>query len=171
MIDLKRYTQVTNKQLWTYTGMVTRIIGMGIESIGPISNIGDVCVIETKTGNREVFAEVVGFKDEHVLLMPLADLQGIGAGCKVKSYGDKLSVKVGFELLGHVVNWRAEPLTGEELHCEISVPMDNEAPNPLTRNRIKEQLYLGVKAIDGMLSVGKGQRIGIFAGSGVGKVL
>ncbi len=169
MIDLKRYTQVTNKQLWTYTGTVTRIVGMGIESRGPIANIGDICVIETKMGNKEVFAEVVGFKEDHVLLMPLADIQGIGAGCKVKSYGDKLSVKAGPELLGHVVNWRAEPLNGEEVYCTDSVPMDNEAPNPLTRNRIKDQLQLGIKAIDGMLSVGKGQRIGIFAGSGVGK--
>ena len=169
MIDLKRYTQVTSKQLWTYTGTVTRIVGMGIESRGPIANIGDICVIETKMGNKEVFAEVVGFKEDHVLLMPLADIQGIGAGCKVKSYGDKLSVKAGPELLGHVVNWRAEPLNGEEVYCTDSVPMDNEAPNPLTRNRIKDQLQLGIKAIDGMLSVGKGQRIGIFAGSGVGK--
>ena len=169
MIDLKRYTQVTNRQLWTYTGTVTRIVGMGIESRGPIANIGDICVIETKMGNKEVFAEVVGFKEDHVLLMPLADIQGIGAGCKVKSYGDKLSVKAGPELLGHVVNWRAEPLNGEEVYCTDSVPMDNEAPNPLTRNRIKDQLQLGIKAIDGMLSVGKGQRIGIFAGSGVGK--
>lgn len=169
MIDLKKYTAVTHKQLWTYTGIVKRVIGLGIESLGPIANIGDICCIESKTGNKEILAEVVGFKDGHVLLMPLADLNGIGAGCRVRSYGDKLTIKAGEQLLGKVVNWKAEPIDGEDIYCTDTVPMDREAPNPLTRNRISTQMELGIRVMDGMLSVGKGQRMGIFAGSGVGK--
>ena len=169
MIDLKKYSEITKKQLWTYTGQVTKVIGMGIESLGPFVNIGDICHIESDGGKRQVLAEAVGFKDDHILLMPLGNLEGIGPGCKVKAYGDKLSVKVGEQLLGQVVNWKAEPINGKKIDCIDSVPLENSAPNPLTRNRITKQMELGIRAVDGMLTVGKGQRIGIFAGSGVGK--
>ncbi|ADZ84163.1 flagellar protein export ATPase FliI [Cellulosilyticum lentocellum] len=169
MIDFKRYEQATKSQLWTYKGRVTRVVGMSIETLGPIANIGDICYIQPRGKKELVTAEVVGFKDEYLLLMPLGNLEGIGPGCEVLAYGDKLSVKVDESLLGKVVDWRAKPINGDELHCRYQVPIDNTAPNPLTRNRITIPLQLGVRAIDGMLTVGKGQRIGIFAGSGVGK--
>lgn len=169
MIDLKKYSAITNKSLWTYSGQVTKVVGMGIESLGPFVNIGDICSIEALGGQRQVLAEVVGFKEKHILLMPLGNLEGIGPGCQVKSYGMQLSIKVGEQLLGQVVNWQAEPINGEKIPCKDVVPIDNTAPNPLTRNRIHHNMELGIRTIDGMLSVGKGQRIGIFAGSGVGK--
>ena len=169
MINIKKYAEVTKCNLWTYTGEVTRVIGMGIESKGPMANIGDICEVETRAGNEIITAEVVGFKDGHLMLMPLGPLEGIGPGCKVKAFGDKLSVKVDESLLGKVVDWRAQPIDGEQIYCKDSVPIENVAPNPLSRKRIDTPLELGVRAIDGMLTVGKGQRIGIFAGSGVGK--
>lgn len=169
MINIKKYADVTKCNLWTFTGEVTRVIGMGIESKGPIANIGDICEVETRKNSARIAAEVVGFKDGHLMLMPLGSLEGIGPGCKVKAFGDKLSVKVDESLLGKVVDWKAQPIDGEIIHCKDSVPIENTAPNPLDRKRISESLELGVRAIDGMITVGKGQRIGIFAGSGVGK--
>ncbi len=169
MINLAKYRDIAGKQLWTYTGQVTKVIGMGIESLGPFVNIGDICLVEAAGGQKQIQAEVVGFKDGHILLMPLGSLEGIGPGCIVKSYGDKLHVKVSEKLLGQVVNWQAKPINGKTVECADTVPLDNTAPNPLTRKRISSHMELGIKAIDGMLTVGKGQRIGIFAGSGVGK--
>lgn len=169
MMDLKKYIDLINEPLWTYTGQVTKVVGMGIESLGPLANIGDICYIETRNGKEPIKAEVVGFKEDYLQLMPLGGLEGIGPGCKVMAYGDRLTVKVDESLLGKVVDWSARPISGEEVFCKASVPIDNEAPNPLTRKRIHEPMPLGVRAIDGMLTVGKGQRIGIFAGSGVGK--
>lgn len=169
MINIKKYAEITNKNLWTYTGEVTRVIGMGIESIGPRANIGDICTVEARGGKKAITAEVVGFKEGHLMLMPLGNLEGIGPGCKVKAFGDKLNVKVDESLLGKVVDWRAQPIDGEQIFCKYTVPIENTAPNPLSRKRIDTPLELGVRAIDGMLTVGKGQRIGIFAGSGVGK--
>ena len=169
MINIKKYAEVTKCHLWTYTGEVTRVIGMGIESKGPMANIGDICQVETRSGAETVTAEVVGFRDGHLMMMPLGPLEGIGPGCKVKAFGDKLSVRVDENLLGKVVDWRAVPLDGEQIYCRDEVPIENLAPNPMDRKRIDTPLELGVKVIDGMLTVGKGQRIGIFAGSGVGK--
>ena len=169
MINIKKYAQAANRNLWVYTGEVTKVIGMGIESLGPMANIGDICEIELRDGSSTIKAEVVGFKEGHLMLMPLGTLEGIGPGCKVKAYGDKLTVKVDESLLGKVVDWQALPIDHEEMYCKYSVPIENVAPNPLTRNKIDTPLSLGVRAIDGMLTVGKGQRIGIFAGSGVGK--
>ena len=169
MINIKKYTQVVENNLWTYTGEVTKVIGMGIESRGPIANIGDICIVEPRDGRASVKAEVVGFKEGHLMMMPLGNLEGIGPGCKVKAYGEKLTVKVDDRLLGQVVDWQALPIDGSQLHCTYTVPIENTAPNPLTRKKIDCPLNLGVRAIDGMLTVGKGQRIGIFAGSGVGK--
>lgn len=168
-MNIKKYTQVTQKPLWTYTGTVTRVIGMGIESRGPMANIGDICEVETKGRDGTIRAEVVGFKEGHLMLMPLGQLEGIGPGCKIIARGEKLAVKVDQSLLGKIVNWRAEPIQGMAVHPKDSVPIENEAPNPMTRKRIDTPLELGVRAIDGMLTIGKGQRIGIFAGSGVGK--
>lgn len=169
MIDINKYKQVVNNNLWVYSGEITKVIGMGLESLGPMANIGDICEVELRDGSSSIKAEVVGFNEGRLMLMPLGNLEGIGPGCKVRAYGEKLTVKVDDTLLGKVVNWQAIPLDLEELHCMHSVPIENDAPNPLSRKRIDTPLQLGVRAIDGMLTVGKGQRIGIFAGSGVGK--
>lgn len=167
-MSLEKYKEIVDKQIWTYTGKVTKVVGMAIESIGPKVNIGDICTIEGNT-QENMFAEVVGFKENHILLMPLGNIEGIGPGCRVCSYGQKLSVKVGYNLLGNIVDWKAEPIDGTQVDVTEVVPIHNMAPNPLTRNRISKQMILGIRAVDGMLSIGKGQRMGIFAGSGVGK--
>ena len=167
-MNLDKYKQLMDTPLWTYTGIVTKVVGMAVESLGPKVNIGTLCTI-TGSSNEELLAEVVGFNGENILLMPLGDLSGVGPGCIVKSTGEKLQIKVTNDLLGQVVDWQANPLDETPILNGVKVPLENTAPNPLTRNRIHEQMTLGVKAIDGMLSVGKGQRMGIFAGSGVGK--
>ena len=104
MVDISKYQEIKAHQLWTYTGRVTQVIGMSIESIGPAANIGDICYIKPH-GNYEVIkAEVVGFRESHLLLMPLGKLEGIGPGCVVSAYGDKLSVHVDSQLLGQIVD-------------------------------------------------------------------
>lgn len=167
MTDLSKYIQLTDKNRYVYSGKVTKVVGLGIESKGPLANIGDICVVIN--GKKEILTEVVGFRDDILLHMPLGKIEGIGPGCEVRTYREKLSVNVGESLLGKVVDWQAKPIDGTELEYTGTVPLDNEAPNPLTRKRIDTQICLGVKAVDGMLSIGKGQRVGIFAGSGVGK--
>ena len=167
-MNLQKFKTISNQSVWTYTGTVTKVVGMAIESLGPRVNIGEMCTIVSQNG-EDILAEVVGFNGNHILLMPLGNLSGVGPGCIVKSSGEKLSIPVSMQLLGKVVDWSATPLDQETLIMPDKVPLENDAPNPLTRNRIHEQMVLGVKAIDGMLSVGKGQRMGVFAGSGVGK--
>lgn len=168
MIDLQKYSQMTNKALWTYEGKVVKVVGMAIEALGPKANIGDMCIITTSY-QKEVFAEVVGFKDDHILLMPLDKIEGIGPGCQIKACGEQFMIRATEDLLGQVVDWKADPLDGVQILGMDRIPIENEAPNPLTRQRIHQQMPLGIRAIDGMLSIGKGQRMGIFAGSGVGK--
>ncbi|GGI14224.1 flagellar protein export ATPase FliI [Gottfriedia solisilvae] len=152
-------------------GKVLRVIGLMIESKGPKASIGDLCYIFLdKNQKKKVFAEVVGFNDENVLLMPFTNVHDISPGCIVETTGKSLQVKVGNSLIGQVVNALGEPLDGSSLPKGLRpVPTENEPPNPMKRPPISEQVEVGVKIIDSMLSVGNGQRIGIFAGSGVGK--
>ncbi|MGD6775373.1 flagellar protein export ATPase FliI [Sutcliffiella horikoshii] len=153
-------------------GKVKRVIGLMIESKGPESSIGDVCnIIIHKKKKRIVQAEVVGFRDDHVILMPFTDIQDIGPGCMVEATNNPLEIRIGEELRGKVLDALGKPLNQEE---ELPVglgkyPTDQAPPNPMTRPSITEELEVGVKVIDGLLTVGKGQRVGIFAGSGVGK--
>ncbi|MGL4343735.1 MAG: flagellar protein export ATPase FliI [Cellulosilyticaceae bacterium] len=168
MIDLQKYYASVEKVLWNYEGKVVKVVGMAIESLGPKANIGDMCRITTSYG-KEIFAEVVGFREEHILLMPLDKIEGIGPGCRVRAFQEPFKIGVTEDLLGQVVDWKAQPLDGTIIETNETTPIDNESPNPLTRQRIHEQMPLGIRAIDGMLSIGKGQRMGIFAGSGVGK--
>lgn len=168
-MDIKKYQQIRKKNLWVYSGEVTRVIGMGIESKGPMAHIGDICEVMLKDNISSIQAEVVGFKEGNLMLMPLGNLEGIGPGCIVKAYGEALTVAVDEKLLGKVVDWKGQPIDDEVINCHHQVPIENKAPNPLTRKRITEPLQLGIRAIDGMLTIGKGQRVGIFAGSGVGK--
>lgn len=170
-IDFSKYHNVLdNKEFIEYTGKVSKVVGLTIESNGPEVNIGEICKINALRENKVMSAEVVGFKDNKVLLMPLGDMNGIGPGSKVVATRDYLSVGVGNGLIGRVIDGTGRPIDDKgEIVTENIYPVDNKPPHPLERNRIKDPLPLGVKTIDGLLTVGKGQRIGIFAGSGVGK--
>ena len=154
-------------------GRVVRVVGLMIESQGPESSIGDVCHIHlTNTAKKDtiIMAEVVGFKEEIVILMPYTDIRDISSGCLVEGIGKPLEVKVGMNLIGKVLDSMGKPMDKSELPRGLStVRTEQEPPNALTRPPIDEKLAVGVKAIDGMLTVGNGQRVGIFAGSGVGK--
>lgn len=168
MFDLNKYEQLLEKSYIKHTGRVSKIVGLTIESIGPNVSMGEVCRIHGDNGF--VFCEVVGFRDNRILLMPLGDLAGIGLGSTVEALGHALQVSVSPDLLGRVLDGLGKPIDGKApIYTEEMYTVENEAPDPLTRARITEVLPLGVKAVDGLLTLGKGQRVGIFAGSGVGK--
>jgi len=152
-------------------GRVTRVVGLVVESIGPQSSIGELCRIHFSRNEAPVVAEVVGFRENKVLLMPLGEMRGIYPGSEVVSTGCPLSVPVGERLLGRVIDGLGNPLDGKgELRNQGEKrSVYNAPPTPLERMRISEPLCTRVRAIDGLLTCGKGQRIGIFSGSGVGK--
>jgi len=164
---------IPSVQTFKKYGRITRVVGLMIESQGPESSVGDVCKIHvqsSKNGPTEILAEVVGFKDEIVVLMPFTSIREISIGCLVEGTGSPLEVKVGPELIGKVLDSMGLPIDGHNLPKGLAtVQTEEDPPNPLTRPPINETLEVGVKAIDGMLTVGNGQRVGIFAGSGVGK--
>ena len=169
-ISLKKYAdKLFETSLIQYKGRVSKIVGLTIESTGPQVKIGEMCKIFPVKSDEPVMAEVVGFTENAVLLMPLGEMQGIGPGATVIASGNSLEVEVGDSLLGRVLDGLGQAIDGEKLELNRAYPVNNTPPNPLSRSRIKEPLPLGVKALDGMLTCGKGQRIGIFAGSGVGK--
>jgi flagellum-specific ATP synthase len=164
-----RYALSTNNFI-TYSGRVSRIIGLTIESVGPAVEIGEICRIQTLKGSETFEAEVVGFREETVLLMPLGDMSGVGPGSKVFSTGHYLQVGVGESLLGRVLDGLGEPIDGKPKPVlRKKYKANNDPPNPLLRKRITDSMPLGIKAIDGVLTCANGQRVGIFAGSGVGK--
>lgn len=151
-------------------GRVTQVIGLTVESQGPDCKIGDVCELYPHFGAEPLLAEVVGFRDYRVLLMPLGDLGAIGPGCDVVNTGEPLTIHVGDALRGRVLDGLGKPMDGLPLPAGLHKYSTSNPPiNPLLRPRIREPLSTGVRAIDGLLTVGKGQRVGIFAGSGVGK--
>ncbi|CAF1749427.1 putative ATP synthase YscN [Bacillus subtilis] len=152
-------------------GKVRRVIGLMIESKGPASSIGDVCLIYAKGQSGKVIkAEVVGFQEENILLMPYLEAASIAPGSIVEATGESLRVKVGTGLIGQVIDAFGEPLDGKLLPKGLSpVSTEQSPPNPMKRPPIREKMGVGVRSIDSLLTVGKGQRIGIFAGSGVGK--
>jgi flagellum-specific ATP synthase len=151
-------------------GKVTQVIGLTVESEGPDASVGDVCLIYPAKSGKPIRAEVVGFRNNRVLLMPLGELHAVAPGCDVVSTGKPLTVQVGSELLGKVLDGLGQPLDGSRLPSRMPHYSTHNVPqNPLLRPRVTEPLGIGVRAIDGLLTVGRGQRIGIFAGSGVGK--
>ncbi len=155
---------------YRYMGKIEKIIGTTIQSTGPTCNIGDVCRIYHKGEHGHIFAEVVGFNQNKVLLMPYSDIEGVGPGSIVDNTGDKLTVGVGEGLIGRIIDAIGNPIDGKsELFTSEAVSIAGIPVNPLTRPPIKEIIPMGVKAIDGLLTIGRGQRMGIFAGSGVGK--
>jgi flagellum-specific ATP synthase len=159
---------LTGRSFCQKVGKVTQVIGLTIQVEGVKGFVGEVCRIEIDDC-QHVLAEVVGFKNEKVLLMPLGELSGIGPGCRVVPTGKSLRIKVGENLLGKVLDGLGEPIDGGKVYRESEVDIYRAPPNPLKRNRIERPMCTGVKAIDGLLTCGEGQRLGIFAGSGVGK--
>lgn len=170
-VSLEKYKKlIDEKDTLKYSGKVNKVIGLTIEAIGPPVNIGEVCHVFSARNQKPIKAEVVGFRNNIVLLMPLGDMEGIGPGSNVISTGDTLKVPVGEGMLGRVLNGLGVPIDGlGPLRYNTLFPVINPPPNPLERKRITEILELGIKSLDGLLTCGKGQRIGIFSGSGVGK--
>ena len=164
-VDLDR---VTEQIFYRKKGKVVNVVGLTIESAGPDAKLGDICQIVPEGAGSPILAEVVGFKDRKTLLMPYDSVDGIAVGCIVENTDAPLLVTVSDDVLGKTLNGLGLPVDGTEIE---GVPYLVEAtpPDPLSRKIIDEVLPLGVKAVDGLITVGKGQRIGIFAGSGVGK--
>jgi flagellum-specific ATP synthase len=150
-------------------GKVTRLIGLTVEVGGLRCPVGEICRIYSGSMEQPVMSEVVGFKEDKIILMPLGELKGIGPGCMVRPSGKVLSVKVSDELLGRVLDGLGQPIDGDMAEDYMECPIMNTPPNPLRRPRINSIMATGVRAIDGFLTCGEGQRVGIFAGSGVGK--
>jgi flagellum-specific ATP synthase len=166
----KYYQALQESDTLVYKGKVDKIIGINIESSGPQTNIGEVCNIYTSKGDRFIRAEVVGFKSNKVLLMPFEDINGIGPGSIVESTGDVLRIPVGDELIGRIIDGFGNPIDDHgDFGNLLTYPVQSTPSNPLTRNRIDTKINIGVKAIDSFLTCGRGQRMGIFSGSGVGK--
>ena len=171
-IDIKKYNKVKEMNFFLKKGKVVNVVGLTIESAGPDAKLGDLCIIKPEDEDGEmlkpIMAEVVGFRDKKTLLMPYDATDGIGLGSIVENTGYPLRVAVSDELLGKSLNGLGIPTDGIPVEGEY-YPVDATAPDPLKREIIDEVLPLGVKAVDGLITLGKGQRIGIFAGSGVGK--
>ncbi len=151
-------------------GRVTRVVGLVLEATGLEVGLGSLCRITSHSRDRSVLAEVVGFHERGVLLMPLGELDGLHPGSSVQPLGRTFGVDVGPGLLGRVLNGLGHPIDGKgKVDVIARVPLAAEPPNPLERETIDRPLETGVRAIDGLLTIGRGQRVGIFAGSGVGK--
>lgn len=171
-MDLRGFTEaLADFEPRRSMGKIEKIIGMTVEASGPECNIGDVCRVYKKGSEKDfIFAEAVGFQSDKVLLMPYTDIEGIGPGSIVDNTGKQLMVKTGSALIGRIVDAIGNPLdNGGKIDYTDEMPISGIPVNPLARPKIAEPLELGVKAIDGLCTLGKGQRIGIFAGSGVGK--
>lgn len=168
--NAKKYLQLMDRTFYNSYGKVAKVVGLTIESVGPKARLGDLCRIYPGEDQKEhVIAEVVGFHDSKLILMPVDSVEGVGVGCVVENTGHPLSVLVSDELLGHTLDG-----IGRLTDCDKEVqgeyyPLEQAPPDPMEREIISEVLPLGVKAVDGLITVGKGQRIGVFAGSGVGK--
>lgn len=169
---MKKYEQCIEEPLFKKLGKVINVIGLTIESAGPEAKLGDICKIfptGSQDGSIFIMAEVVGFKAGMTLLMPYEATDGIGTGSIVENTGMPLMVDIGEDILGKVLDGLGRQTAGGNLGTAARYPVEAAPPDPMARKIIDEALSLGVKAVDGLLTVGKGQRIGIFAGSGVGK--
>ncbi len=162
---------ITDCKTIKLTGKVTQVVGLVIESQGPPVSVGELCYVISKIPTYDpIPAEVVGFREGFTMLMAIGEMQGVGPGCEVVAAQKMLQVKVGEELLGRVLDGLGNPMDGKgPILSKLEYPLQAPPPNPMTRPRINENLYVGVRAIDGLITMGDGQRIGIMAGSGVGK--
>jgi flagellum-specific ATP synthase len=168
-IDFDKYKQLLAKSYEKEIGRVVKMVGLTIEASGPSASLNDVCYITGDDSSTKKVAEVIGFRDNRILLMPYDDMTGVGVGSLVENTGTTFKVPVGRALLGKTLDGLGQPLDQSEINTNVFYPAEASAPDPLKRKIIDEVLPLGVKAVDGLLTIGKGQRIGIFAGSGVGK--
>jgi flagellum-specific ATP synthase len=171
IIDLSRYHQCldTTSPICA-NGKVTKVIGLVTESKGPISKLGSLCHIYPKEKGKRIEAEVLGFKNDKVLLMPLEEIRGIGPGSRVVAREQKAHIPVGEKMLGRVIDGLGNPIDGKgPIPYEEKYPIYGVPMNPLSRQRVCKPMDVGVRSINGLLTVGQGQRMGIFAGSGVGK--
>lgn len=151
-------------------GRVTRAVGLIVESHGPAVSVGDLCYLQSANGARDTMLEVVGFRDNSVLLMPLGAMPAVKVGDTIVAAGVSSEICVGSELLGRTIDALGRPLDDlGDIKTELNYPLNRTAANPLSRANIDEPMETGVRVIDGMLTIGAGQRIGIFGGSGVGK--
>jgi flagellum-specific ATP synthase len=161
--------EISRIRLANVRGRIVKIIGLVVECEGPNAAIGELCAIE-QNGKIICNAEVVGFRETRTLIMPLGPLEGIRPGMSVVAKGETLTAPVGYGLLGRVIDGMGNPIDGlGEIKCGAKRSIYAEPPTAMQRTRIKEPMFTGIRSIDGFLTIGRGQRIGIFAGSGVGK--
>lgn len=172
-IDLSKYRlRLAATHTCRVKGIVKELTGLIIKAVVPNVRVGELCIIHSHHRQEPMKAEVVGFQGKDVLLMPLGELEGIGPGNEVNPTGNCLMVPVGEKLLGRILNGLGEPMdvdTKGPIECDEFYPVNAAPPDPLTRQRIKKPISVGVRAIDSMLTTGEGQRIGLFAAAGVGK--
>ena len=168
-VNMDKYRSLLNNSYEKQLGKVVKVVGLTIESIGPKANLNDLCIIVSQDKKQSIMAEVVGFRENRILLMPYDNIEGVGVGSTVECTGKPLTVTVGDSLLGKTLDGLGRPIDGTGLELNTNYSVEAEPPDPMKRQLINEVLPLGVKAVDSMITVGKGQRIGIFAGSGVGK--
>jgi len=171
LFDLNAYQQLVKatNPIQTY-GRIVDVVGLTIEATGPAMSIGDLCYVQSNNGQQQIPVEVVGFRGERALLMPLGSLHGIGPGSLLIPTFRPNMVRVGPDLLGRVIDSMGHPIDGGPTpQAAANVPLAAAPPRPLERRRIVEPISTGVRAVDACMTCGKGQRIGIMAGSGVGK--
>lgn len=163
-------SRIRHADLIQTCGKVTRVTGLIVETTSPGLSLGQMCTIHPGNGRKPALAEVVGFRDSKALLIPLGDIRGVAPGSVVEPSERPLTIPVGPELLGRVIDGTGKPIDGGgPLKLSDEYPLMGEPINPMERRRITEPLPLGIRAIDACLTCGKGQRLGIFSGSGVGK--
>ncbi len=169
--DPERFAALVDRApLGRFVGRVTRVVGLLVECGGIHASLGELCEIRSRGRIQPLLAEVVGFRDGGTLVMPIGDAQGLGPGSRVRPLSRRLSIRAGDFLLGRVVDALGEPMDGKGAFPRgIAVDIERPAPSPLERAPIERPLPTGVSVIDGFLTLGRGQRVGIFAGSGVGK--
>ncbi len=170
-MDTKKICSIIrNAETYSYFGKIDKVIGMMIESNGPECKVGDLCKIYGHGNKKYISAEVVGFRGNKVLLMPYEEPEGISSGNLVEATNSSLKIGMSENLIGRVISAIGEPIDDKgPIECDMQYEVQSVSANPLSRPRIQEILEFGIKPIDGLLTIGKGQRMGIFAGSGVGK--
>lgn len=163
------FARLKQRSTWRWQGRVLEAVGQTIESSGPFCSVGECCEILDRNGEPHL-AEVIGFRGSNVLTMPLESTEGIRFGDKVSALGTLPYLEAGEGLVGRVLNGSGQPIDdGPRLATRVAIALDRSVPNPLDRVPIRQPLGTGIRAIDGVLTVGRGQRVGIFGGSGVGK--
>lgn len=169
--NLSQYMQdVRQSSTVCMHGRIVKVTGLAMESVGPPVRLGEVCMVHSGSATPTLETEVVGFSGEKVILLALGNMNGVSTTSKVVATGRRLSVRVGPELLGRVLDGLGRPIDGlGPIRCGRFYPIDASSPDPLKRRVIEQPLPVGIRAIDGLITCGTGQRMGIFAGSGVGK--